>query len=179
MGPLIKKSQRRKNWDQRPKKEEELHHYCLLNFFNMSCPSFSSHTSYSVDHYHYDFLKEIFFQKKWFICNSIWSILDIAIRTWIELLNFRILTTSLWQLSIFQEILNIDRLQVSLLAYSSNIQIMPTPKICIKYRKHGSSSFSHTFNCVCVSLFLISNDFFTQKLPFFVALYHVTFLCGP
>ena len=29
------------------------------------------------------------------------------------------------------------------------------PKICIKYRKHGSSSFSHTFNCVCFSLFLI------------------------
>ena len=24
------------------------------------------------------------------------------------------------------------------------------PKICIKYRKHGSSSFSHTFNCVCL-----------------------------
>ena len=24
------------------------------------------------------------------------------------------------------------------------------PKICIKYRKHGSSSFSHTFNCLCL-----------------------------
>ena len=116
MGPLIKKSQRRKNWDQRPKKEEELHHYCLLNFFNMSCPSFSSHTSYSVDHYHYNFLKEFFFSEK---VIYFWSILDIALRTWIELLNSKILTTSLWQLSIFQEILNIDRLQVSLLAYSS------------------------------------------------------------
>ena len=24
-------------------------------------------------------------------------------------------------------------------------------KICIKYRKHGSSSFLHTFNCVCLT----------------------------
>ena len=24
-------------------------------------------------------------------------------------------------------------------------------KICIKYKKHGSFSFSHTFNCVCLS----------------------------
>ena len=28
------------------------------------------------------------------------------------------------------------------------------PKIYIKYRKHGSSSFSHTFDCVCQHLFL-------------------------
>ena len=28
------------------------------------------------------------------------------------------------------------------------------PKICIKYRKHGNSFFSHTFNCVCLHLFL-------------------------
>ena len=28
--------------------------------------------------------------------------------------------------------------------------VWPRPKICIKYRKHGSSSFSHTFNCVCL-----------------------------
>ena len=27
-------------------------------------------------------------------------------------------------------------------------------KICIKYRKHGSFSFSHTFNCVCQHLYL-------------------------
>ena len=27
-------------------------------------------------------------------------------------------------------------------------------KICIKYRKHGSSSFTHAFNCVCLTLFL-------------------------
>ena len=52
-------------------------------------------------------------------------------------------------------------------------------KICIKYRKHGSSSFSHKFNCVCVSLSLISTYSFIQKLPLFIALYHVTFQCGP
>ena len=34
------------------------------------------------------------------------------------------------------------------------------PKICIKYRKHGNSSFSHTFNCVCFSLFLTFIYFF-------------------
>ena len=59
------------------------------------------------------------------------------------------------------------------------LTLMYIPKICIKYRKHGSSSFSDTFNCVCVILFLISNYFFIQKLPLFIALYHVTFQGGP
>ena len=34
------------------------------------------------------------------------------------------------------------------------------PKICIKYRKHGSSSFSRTFNCVCFSLFYPKMKYF-------------------
>ena len=44
------------------------------------------------------------------------------------------------------------------------------PKICINYRKHGSSSFSHTFNCVSVSLFLISNYFIYTKIATFYSL---------
>ena len=32
--------------------------------------------------------------------------------------------------------------------------LMGWPKICIKYRKHRNSSFSHTFNCVCLDLFI-------------------------
>ena len=31
------------------------------------------------------------------------------------------------------------------------------PKIWIKHRKHGTSYFSHTFNCVYFSLFLVFN----------------------
>ena len=64
-------------------------------------------------------------------------------------------------------------------AQSHYVEVTWWAKICIKYRKHGSSSFSHTFNCVCVSLFLISNYLFIQKLPLFIALYHVTFQSGP
>ena len=44
-------------------------------------------------------------------------------------------------------------------------------KICIKYRKHGSSSFSFSFNCVCFSLFLIYNYSSKIIFIFFSALY--------
>ena len=41
--------------------------------------------------------------------------------------------------------------------------------VLLKYRKHGSSSFSHTFNCVCFSLFLIFDYFFKIFFIFFLA----------
>ena len=35
-----------------------------------------------------------------------------------------------------------------------NSHVLHTSKICIKYRKHGISSFSYTFNCVCLKAYL-------------------------
>ena len=42
-----------------------------------------------------------------------------------------------------------------------------TPKICIKYRKHRSSSFSHTFNCVSFGLFWPKKKFLKKVLKKF------------
>ena len=40
-------------------------------------------------------------------------------------------------------------------------------KICIKYRKHGSSSFSHTFNCVCVKVNTTQESSSCDSYPLF------------
>ena len=45
----------------------------------------------------------------------------------------------------------------------------------ILYRKHGSSSFSHTFNCVCFSLFL-TFDYFLEFSNFFLSFIVCNFL---
>ena len=99
------------------------------------------------------------------------------------LLYFQVLfLTGQFELA-FEFSFRIDRLRahsvhMCLAMYESGLLLLPNniqaPLITQvrKYRKHGSSSFSHTFNCVCVSLFLISNYFFIQKLPLFIALYH-------
>ena len=75
----------------------------------------------------------------------------------------------------FEKFCGLLRIYMNFTLMGHGPQMFFQPKICIKYRKHGSSSFSHTFNCVCVSLFLISNYFFKQKLPLFIALYHLNY----
>ena len=55
---------------------------------------------------------------------------------------------------------------------------LSTSKICIKYRKHGSSPFSHTFNCACFSLFLPKKVHIKAKIDLFSLLCYLTSLCG-
>ena len=53
------------------------------------------------------------------------------------------------------------------------------PKICIKYRKHGSFSFSYTFNCVYFSPFWPKKKLNKKKFKnYWCDMYYATFKCG-
>ena len=52
---------------------------------------------------------------------------------------------------------------------------LSTSKICVKYRKHGSSPFSQTFNCACFSLFLPTKVHIKAKIDLFLTIMLLNF----
>ena len=86
--------------------------------------------------------------------------------------NNLLLFVYVWHQNCFGSVYHIDR------PVNNNkraFHALSTTKIYVKYRKYGSSPFSHTFNCICLCLYLPKK---VPKLTFLSLLYYSTSLCG-
>ena len=59
---------------------------------------------------------------------------------------------------------------------NENPPLLLAPKICIKNRKHGSSSFSHAFNCLFLNIFWPQKNTFWIQIFTFYHLYVINSL---